>query len=336
MRVAVAVAVVWIAGCSPMNTVLGGTDAGYDAGYDAGPTVPLKPHVMLLIDKSGSMNFAANDQLAPCTPGCNTPGNAVCAGGCRTRLQELKTAMASFLPAKGSVAWLGLAIFPTAVVGSTGVINACGPTTSGDIRVQLTSSISDLASEMNARADLVNAEIQQLPVGGGTPTGDSLKFMGTYAALLDLDAGQPRNSFVVLITDGVPNCNPQNANNCSDAAACKCTLVPANACTPSSFCTQGCLDADNSTAQITALRQKNIKTIVIGFGADTAAGDAYETLNAMAVAGSFARTCPGNTDAECGASGTCNLTTRFCDRKYYQASSASELLAVLNDIFRTQ
>ncbi len=260
MRIAVVAALVWIAGCSPVNNNIGGTDAGTDAGM---VLFGQKPQLMFLVDKSGSMNFAMNDQVAPCTPGCNTPGNPACAAGCKTRLQELKTAMATFLPANGSVAWLGLAIFPTAAPGTNGVVDACGPTTATDIRVQLAPHDDDLAAEMNMAAEAVNTEIQAIPVGGGTPTGDSLKFLGTYPPLLFDPTPRPRNNFVLLITDGLPNCNAANANTCTNAAACKCTLIPASACQPASFCAQGCLDSDNSAAQISALRQKGIKTLVV-------------------------------------------------------------------------
>jgi hypothetical protein len=292
----------------------------------------LKPDLMFLIDKSGSMNFAANDQIAPCTPGCNTSGNPACAAGCKTRLQELKTAMGAFLATNGTIAWMGMAIFPTAVAGSGGTIDQCGATSSADIKVQLTPNKTDDPIELKASADAVNAEIQRLPVGGGTPTGDSLKFLGGYGALSDPDPKVPREDFVLLLTDGLPNCNSQNANNCNNAAACRCTLVPATSCVPASYCTQGCLDKDNSATQVTELRKKNIKTIVIGFGADTASGDGPDTLNAMAENGGFARSCPNLTDAECGAGNTCNTGTKLCNRKFYQASSSAELAKVLADI----
>jgi hypothetical protein len=331
MRLIAAAALVLMMGCStPTDPPTG----SLDGGPDGGASVPLKPNVMLLVDKSGSMNFASNDQVAPCTPGCNMSGNPVCAAGCSTRLQELKSAMATFLGNNAAVAWMGMAIYPTAVANSTGSIDACGATQSPDIRVPLAPNNTDLAADMMSAAASVNAQIQVLTVGGGTPTGDSLKFLGTYAPLLDPDPTAPRDDYVLLITDGSPNCNANNANTCTNVAACKCTLVPATACMPSSFCSQGCLDSDYTTAQIAALRAKNIKTIVVGFGADTAIGDAPATLNAMAVAGGFARACPQGTNAECGANDTCDMATKFCGRAYYQTADGIELLATLNDIFK--
>jgi hypothetical protein len=327
-----------------------GSTAGLIAGcqaYDFEPVVPLaisqqtqpqelygrrlKPNLMFLIDKSGSMNFAANDAIAPCTPGCNQSGQPACPAGCRTRLGELKSAMGTFLSTGGNLAWMGMAVFPTAVAGSNGVVDACGATSSADIRVQLAPTQTDVPDELIATANAVNMQIQTLNVGGGTPTGDSLKFLGDYAPLADPDPKAAREDFIVLLTDGLPNCNSNNVNSCT-GTSCRCTLVPATSCVPASFCTQGCLDKDNSAAQVTALRKKNIRTIVIGFGADTASGDGPDTLNEMAENGGFARKCENGTDAECGANNTCDTATRLCSRKFYQATSAAELATVLADI----
>ena len=285
-----------------------------------------KPNLMFLIDKSGSMNFPANDSVAPCTPGCGQS----CPAGCKTRLIELKSAMETFLSTSGSVAWMGMAVFPSATTATDG----CGATGPADILVPLAPNQADDEGALNATAGAVNYQIQNLNVGGGTPTGDSLKFLGNYAPLADPDPKAPREDFVVLLTDGLPNCNSNNPNTCS-SASCRCTLQPATACMAASLCTQGCLDRDNSAAQVTALRAKNIRTIVVGFGADTANGDGPDTLNAMAENGGFARSCPKGTDAECGSNNTCDATSRLCARKFYQATSAAELASTLADIAKT-
>lgn len=179
----------------------------------------------------------------------------------------------------------------------------------------------------------MNNRLQNLTVGGGTPTGESLKFLANYAPLLDPSPASPRDDFVLLITDGLPNCNSSNAKNCNDVAACKCTLTPATACTPASFCTQGCLDDNSTVGAVQALRNKGIKTIVVGFGAETATGDGPATLNAMSVEGGFARTC-ADVDAGCGSGDPCDPASGLCSRKYYQATTEAELRAVLEEVFR--
>ena len=71
----------------------------------------------------------------------------------------------------------------------------------------------------------------------------------------------------------------------------------------------GCLDTNASVAAVRELSDKQIKTIVIGFGADfngtsASARKGAETLNGMAEAGQFPRTC--QVDADCGTGDTCD------------------------------
>jgi hypothetical protein len=98
----------------------------------------------------------------------------------------------------------------------------------------------------------------------------------------------------------------------------------------------GCLDKDGTVAQIQQLRQKGISVIPIGFGAETVdggagTGQAPGALNAMALAGGYPRTCDGGT-LSCGTGDTCNGATGRCNRAYYQASTAADLVTVLNEI----
>jgi hypothetical protein len=278
----------------------------------------LKPTLMFLIDNSGSMNFPSNASDPACPAQCNN-GGPVCPATCPTRISELRTAMNTFISQNGSLAWMGMAIFPTGTAANM----SCTPTQAGDVRVQLAPDPADADAAVATASNAVNAEIKKLAPAGGTPTADSLRFMTNYAPLQS-----DREDFVVLLTDGLPNCNSNNPNTCTNVGACKCTLAN---CT-GTFCVQGCLDKDNSATAITELRKKNVRTIVIGFGADTAAGDGPDSLNAMAQAGGFARTCPNSTDAECGAGNTCNTATKICNKQFYQATSAKELSDALKEI----
>jgi hypothetical protein len=113
--------------------------------------------------------------------------------------------------------------------------------------------------------------------------------------------------------------------------ACRCTESNPTICGSTTGRKILCLDKDATVAAITAQRQKDIRTIVVGFGADTSAGDGPEVLQAMAEAGGFPRSCPGGTNAECG-SGTCDTTTKTCSTKYFQARDAVELATVLGRI----
>jgi hypothetical protein len=89
---------------------------------------------------------------------------------------------------------------------------------------------------------------------------------------------------------------------------------------------------------VAALNIKKVKTIVVGFGADTTGGAAATVLNAMANAGGFPRSCQNGTNAECDPMNTgadsCDTATKLCKNKFYQASSATALADALDAISR--
>lgn len=297
--------------------VIGGVVAGCQT-YDFEPVEPLaieqptiesvvtaralKPNVMMLVDTSGSM-----DQPIQCGT-----------SNCPSRWTSLQTAMNGFLSQNGAVARIGLSTFP----GRTDIFGiACGPTMETEIQVPLPAETVDDDATLVAQANQVNTALQAIKsggggiassqTGGGTPTNASLQFVGALPAL----QGESRADFILLLTDGLPNCNKDNANT-GPSAACHCTQGADSAC-QGQLAKLGCLDKDGSVSSIQALHGKGIKTIVIGFGAETTAGDAPDTLNAMAEAGGFARTCP---------TGTTNC------QKFYQASNQAELAAALKSI----
>lgn len=294
----------------------------------------LKPNVMLLVDNSGSMmqptNPAASGCPQPPAAACGTSGNP-CPGTCPTRVSELKSAMATFLQTSGSIARLGVTKFP--------IDSLCAASTNVDVQFPAPTPTDDgTDSALTTTAGQVNAFIQALLPTGGTPTGSSLAFLGTYGGLND--AADFRDDFVLLLTDGLPNCNDANPNalcgcgaGCSPAqyTSCACTTAGMPPCA-ASLCAKGCLDRDGAVQNVKSLRQKGIRTIVVGFGADTAVGDGPAVLNAMAREGGFARECPNMTDAECGTAGPCNTATKQCATSFFQAANGTELAAALRKI----
>ena len=83
---------------------------------------------------------------------------------------------------------------------------------------------------------------------------------------------------------------------------------------------------------VRTLKQKGIKTIVVGFGADTNSGSGPAVLQAMAEEGGFPRECPMGTDAECGTGNTCNTATNRCTKAFFQAANGAELSDALRKI----
>ncbi len=297
----------------------------------------LKPNVMLLVDKSGSMKEAIDDtdRARFCTTDCGKTGSSDCDPRCPTRMSDLRLAMSTFLADSGTVARLGATIFPAGE----------GCTVPTNINVPLPApTLTDDGAEpsLTASASAINALITGVPPSGGTPTGQALAFLGTYSGLgVDPDPNKEdfRQDYVLLLTDGLPNCNDANPNavcSCGNTCtlmqnqACGCTTA---GCNNIANCSRGCLDQGGAVENVKALGQKGIKTIVVGFGTSLTQGAGPVVLNAMAVAGGVQRQCPGGTDLECGGTvRSCNTTTSQCSTAFYQATNAVELAATLRKI----
>jgi hypothetical protein len=283
----------------------------------------LKPDMMILLDKSGSMTaqLPGGTNCGTCVfPSCNE-------SMCPTRMGQMRVAMGGFLTGSGRVARMGLTIFPHNDQGTVQnpTASACNAAGTSEV-LQPIMVASDSDADLQAHATVVNSTLQTVTALGGTPTADSLTFVGKIPELNDPD----REDFVLLLTDGLPNCNPANPKNCN-VGQCTCT-VTASACgVGQQYCTLGCLDEDGSVQAVKDLRMKGIKTIVVGFGSDFV-GDGFRILNAMAVAGGFQRTCPNGTDAECGNGNTCDTSSKVCTKAFYSATSGSELSAALAQI----
>lgn len=274
-------------------------------------TPVLKPNLMLTVDRSGSMA---------------TPLDAACTGPtCATRMSELKDAVATFTRLSEDRVRLGLTTFPrdppSAVTGAEALCLGAN-----EVQVPLPPSAradDAAASQANrAAAAQVNAAVQALQPVGGTPTGATLAFLRTQPGLT---ANDFRHDFVVLLTDGLPNCNAENPNDFSQSpAVCRCQ-VSGGDCSQSEVRRRGCLDADATVAQVAALREAGVRTIVVGFGADATRGEAVLVLERLAVAGGVPRTC--SADLECGAGDRC--TDGACGRTAFLASNRAELEQVL-------
>ncbi|MBI3185842.1 MAG: adventurous gliding motility lipoprotein CglB [Myxococcales bacterium] len=282
-----------------------------------------KPNLMLLVDKSGSMDAPVD----PALPSCQTPSGP-CGGSkaslcdtsvCPTRWSELQGAMAAFLASSGTVGRFGLTTFPADA--------QCGPP--DQVRVELAGS--DEEASLQARADEIRSELLRIQsagtagspyaTGGGTPTGAALAMLGAYSPLRDPGRGE----YVLLLTDGLPNCNPQNPNDyLADKAACRCTLQGSQC--PSPYNRLGCLDAAGAEQAVRSLRADGIQTVVVGFGAEVQGSDARQVLTRLAVEGGFRASC--EKDADCGGA-VCDLAARVCPSRYFAAGNRAELSAAL-------
>jgi len=298
-----------------------------------------KPNVMVLVDKSGSMDQPVNPSLAACTTngtlcgsGDTAKSNPCNVTTCPTRWSELKLALDSFLQAQAETVRFGLAFFPEPTAGADQP--NCVPT--GSARVDLPADPTDDSSatlddlSTAARTALASVKSQNPPgpagTGGATPTGPSLEFFSSYGPLLD----PLRLDLVLLLTDGLPNCDGD-----IPAATCVCTAT-ADACPPISSTSLNCLDKDRTVQAVQDLAARGVHVVVIGFGADTLGGadggvQAPIVLQDLALAGDYPRRCPGPLhDQACGPDNPCQ--GGVCLRQYYQAQDSSDLGAALADI----
>ncbi len=284
----------------------------------------LKPNIMLLVDKSGSMNLPAN---------AGNPGGP-------SRLDEMKSAMNTFFGTSGTIARYGLVTYPVPA-------DQCAPANTVDVALP-TATVDDVGTEstLAQQAQQVNERIQSITALGGTPTSGSVFFVAQEPELNRSVSGNNdnRGDYILLLTDGLPNCSPVNVQNLCDCApncdaprieACACTIASCNIAQTAAqnACSIGCLDGDGSVGVISELAtDRSIKTIVVGFGADLVGGDAPAVLNAMAEAGGFARNCKKNQDA-CGAE-ACDPVTKLCETKYYAAADGAALSLALEEILK--
>lgn len=259
---------------------------------DGGEVSIKKANLMFLVDRSGSMTTPIDATLPTC-PNCPTRGS------------ELKDALKGFLAGNGSLARMGLGFYSHFGIDGG---DECSPLSLATIRVPINTS-SDDGAQLQATANQINNEVQSATFSGGTPTAESLRALGGYSALLDPDPF--RTNVVVLVTDGLPNCNANHS-----LSSCICTGTGTQCSPPPA---KLCLDDANSVSAVTELKAKRIGTIVVGFGADTAGGEAFKTLNAMAQAGGYPRSCGADAGvADC--------------KKYYQAANGAELAQILREI----
>jgi hypothetical protein len=296
-----------------------------------------KPNVMVLVDKSGSMDQPIDATL----PGCTQAGT-LCGTGdhakdnpcnvtvCPTRWSELNVALDSFLQTQAQTVRFGLSFFPEPA-GGTEQPN-CVPTTAARVNLpadpQDDSAATLSALSNGARMALASVKSQN-PVGpsgtgGATPTGPSLAFFSGYAPLQD----PLRLELVLLLTDGLPNCN-----GTIPPESCVCTGA-ADSCSASS--SLDCLDKDRTVQAVQDLAGRGVHLVVIGFGDGTRASldggvQATIVLQEMALAGNYPRLCPGPLhDQACGPLNACQ--GGVCLRQYYQAQDSRELGAALAEI----
>ena len=161
-------------------------------------TTNLPPDVLIVLDRSGSMNDDLNDQ--PCMAGCTSKWT--------TAVQTLT----SYLPmVEGKVNW-GLKLFAS-TSGGGGGNSSCSVNTGAEV-----------APAANNSAAIIN-RLNMTTAGSSTPTTAAMKAASAYLKTLK----DPNPKFILLATDGIPTCGCSmcaagvntggGTNQCDDANA---------------------------------------------------------------------------------------------------------------------
>ncbi len=132
-----------------------------------------------------------------------------------------------------------------------------------------------VVTPVSADASAVGRAYANNQPGGGTSTAQSLLAAKDY--LLAQHFTTP--AYVLLITDGLPNCNTAlNVNTCSFTTP----TCPNNSC---NLGAKDCLDDQATVAAASALQAANIQVFVVGFDPTLTTGNNLSVLNAVASAG---------------------------------------------------
>jgi hypothetical protein len=187
----------------------------------------LPPDVLIVLDRSGSMNDQASN--VPCLGMAN----------CQSKWAQMTPAMNDIVgKTAGTIRW-GLTYFPSA----TGLQEPCA------VNAAVSVPVSDGA------ASAIMASTGSTIPGGLTPTAAAITAAGTYLAGLT----EPNPKYILLATDGQPNC--------------------ASPTDPLSDDTNGAVQA------VTSAKSGGTGVFVVGIS--TAGTTADTTLNKLAVAGGY-------------------------------------------------
>ncbi|MEM7606599.1 MAG: vWA domain-containing protein [Myxococcota bacterium] len=208
------------------------------------------PQVVFAIDRSGSMDFTL-EGLPPDDPR---------RGEEPSRWELMSAALPGSLA--GRDVEVGAVFYPTILDNDP---NACG----GNERL-------DLAPGEGSVDDLARLFAETDPVGG-TPTGSALAVARDYLENVPPD----RAPFVVLVTDGAPNCNPDPV---VPPPLCRCTSPVTERCDPvlNDAAPLHCLDDTSALEEIAGLRAIGVPVFVLGI---TQQGDLADVLDGLALAG---------------------------------------------------
>jgi hypothetical protein len=184
------------------------------------------PDMVIVLDRSFSMGIGSPNVW----------------DSCRTAIYDVTTAM-------DKQVWFGLFAFPNSLGAS-----ACNDTAQSNI---CTAPADPVVPVATATSTSIKTALTTMTPCGGTPTAATLTAAKSYLQSL---ASDKHPKYILLATDGGPNCN-----SALDGATCKC--VATGACSGNNG-NLNCLDDVATYKVLDDLLTAGVKTYVIGLGAD--------------------------------------------------------------------
>lgn len=261
------------------------------------------PALLVVQDRSGSME-ACFDQspFGGSTRGCRK-GDDTTDTTRRSRMEVAQDVMARIVESNRDEVQFGLVMYGYDPAKPK---TSCGPPNT--VAVPSDASYQDVAEAYRSSPAM-------LEPAGGTPTTEALR--RAYDLLVDPDSGKAkdptRENYVVLVTDGLMNCNTSHTVPCTCASESDCGDLKYGEVGEPRLSME-CLDDGDAKAQVERLKASGIPTFVIGLG-DVFGGQslATEVLDKLAIAGGVPQE---------GA------------QKFYSAADPAQLQASLEAIIR--
>ena len=219
------------------------------------PLVFDAPNLYFVLDRSGSMNA---EQKWP----------------------SVITTMGNLAVDLGPRANIGAAVFPNPTS-----VDTCGP----GIEIFPTTAGDATAGQVGPTSTQLLEILGAITAVGGTP------MAATLTALTGHIQALPGKTFVILATDGGPNCDAQltcGADQCEPnlESVSPCSPSSPNCCTADTGGNESCLDGAATIAAVGALAASGIPVYVVGVPGPGPYGQPGQILDQLATAGGTART----------------------------------------------